>query len=61
MMAVVEVRRYLPVGMKLGGGRIWRSRTFASQRLVIIRMASIDDSLQGIAQRKGKGENIVSS
>ena len=61
MMAVVEVHRYLPVGMELGRGRIWLTRTFASQRLAVIRVAAVDDSLKGIAQRKGEGKDIVSS
>jgi hypothetical protein len=61
MMAVVEVRRYLPVGMELGLGRIWLAWAFASQGLAAVGVASIDDSLKGIAQRKGEGKDIVSS
>src|SRR5712692_131879 len=59
MVAIGEILRYLPVGMKARGPRIRLCRAFASERLVVVRMSAIDNSLKHIAQRVGEGKHVV--
>src|SRR5690348_8984344 len=60
-MAVVKLFGYLPAQVQVRPNLIRVCRPLTAESGVVIRMAAVDDALNGIAQRERRGKNGIAS
>jgi hypothetical protein len=59
VVAVVKIRRNLPVGLQSRGRRIRLRRSRASESRVVVRVVPVNDSLERVTERVCKSKNVV--